>query len=319
MEIALKPGWSKPSTILFASEFPASEKTFAIALALAAEFGAELIIFHVYESSDLAAFETSGIQHGGHAAARAEKRRFEPLAQRARDFGIHCTIVVRPGLPAEEILAFLQRRKIDRVIMGAHTPGPIGKLLVGSVTEAVLRTANVPVNIVGPDVVESTFRNFAKRTILCSVSTQWSNHVLVSFAAELAAKHDASLILQHVIPPQERAEVLAGRTIDQIGAELLSLVPIELQNKINVQTVVVLGDPVEELLYQGRARRANLIVLGAQGASHFAAITHAGIVFMVPGLAHCPVITLSPILLAECGVRDDKPRPPEVNYIAGVI
>jgi nucleotide-binding universal stress UspA family protein len=203
--------------------------------------------------------------------------------------------------------------------MGAHTPGPIGKLLVGSVTEAVLRSANVPVNIVGPDVVESTFRNFAKRTILCSVSTQGSNHVVVSFAAELAAKHNASLILQHVIPPQERAEVLAGRTIDQIGAELLSLVPIELQNKINVQTVVVLGDPVEELLYQGRAQRANLIVLGAQGASHFAAITHAGIVFMVPGLAHCPVITLSPIVLAECGAQAEKHQSGEINFMAGVI
>lgn len=319
MEIALKPGWSKPSTILFASEFPASEKTFAVALALAGEFGADLIIFHAYESSDLAASDASGIHHGGLAAARAEKHRFEALAQRARDFGIHCRIVVRPGLPAEEILAFLHRRKIDRVIMGAHTPGPIGKLLVGSVTEAVLRTANVPVNIVGPDVVESTFRNFAKRTILCSVSAQWSNHVVVSFAAELAAKHNASLILQHVIPPQERAEVLAGRTIDQIGAELLSLVPIELQNKINVQTVVVLGDPVEELLYQGRAQRASLIVLGAHGASHFAAITHAGIVFMVPGLAHCPVITLSPIVLAECGAQAEKHQSGEINFIAGVI
>jgi hypothetical protein len=42
MEIALKPGWSKPSTILFNSEFPASEKTFAISLALAAEFRADL-------------------------------------------------------------------------------------------------------------------------------------------------------------------------------------------------------------------------------------------------------------------------------------
>jgi nucleotide-binding universal stress UspA family protein len=319
MGIVLQPGWSKPSTLLFASEFPANEKTFAIALALAAEFGAELIIFHVYESSDMAASETFGIHHHGQVVARAEKRRFEPLAQRARDFGIHCRIVVRPGLPADEILAFLHRRKVDRVIMGAHTPGPTGKLLVGSVAEAVLRTANVPVNIVGPDVVESTFRNFAKRTILCSVSTQLSNHVVVSFAAELAARQNASLILHQVIPPQERAEVLASRTIDQLEAELASLLPAKLENNFKVQTVVVLGDPVEELLHEGRSQQANLIVMGAQGASHFAAITHSDIVFMVPGLAHCPVVTLSPILLAKCGGREDKPRPPEVNYIAGVI
>ena len=107
-----------------------------------------------------------------YAAARTEKQCFESLAQRARDLGIHCRVVVRPGLPADEILTFLRSQKIDCVIMGAHTPGPIGKLLVGSVAEAVLRSANVPVNIVGPDVVEGTFHNFAKRTILCSVSAQ---------------------------------------------------------------------------------------------------------------------------------------------------
>jgi hypothetical protein len=31
MAAVIKPGWSKPSTILFASEIPANEKTFAFA------------------------------------------------------------------------------------------------------------------------------------------------------------------------------------------------------------------------------------------------------------------------------------------------
>jgi hypothetical protein len=43
-----------------------------------------------------------------------------------------------------------------------------------------------------------------------------SSYVVVGFAAELAAQHNARLILQHVIRPQERAEVLAGHSIDQI-------------------------------------------------------------------------------------------------------
>ena len=41
MASALKPGWSKPSTILFATEIPANEKAFAFALAQAVEFGAQ--------------------------------------------------------------------------------------------------------------------------------------------------------------------------------------------------------------------------------------------------------------------------------------
>ncbi len=36
MAAAIKPEWSKPSTILFASEIPANEKAFAFAVAQAA-------------------------------------------------------------------------------------------------------------------------------------------------------------------------------------------------------------------------------------------------------------------------------------------
>ena len=112
--------------------------------------------------------------------------------------------------------------------MGTHSPGPIGKLLVGSVAESVLRTANAPVYVVGPAVVDGASRNFATRTILCGVSLHESSSMVAGFAAELAAEHNARLFLQHVIRPQERQEVLAGRSIDQIEAELVSLIPHEL-------------------------------------------------------------------------------------------
>jgi len=202
--------------------------------------------------------------------------------------------------------------------MGTHSPGPIGKLLVGSVAEAVLRTAKVPVCIVGPNVVDGTYRNFATRAVLCAVSLHESSSIVVGFAAELAAQHNARLILQHVIRPQERAEVLAGRTIEDIETELLTLVPHELHAEIAVQAIVVHGDPTEELLYQSRAQQADLIVLGAQGASAFAAITRHGMVYKVLAHSHCPVMTISPALLAECGVKATKPRVSEV-YLAGVF
>jgi len=242
----------------------------------------------------------------------------EPLAQRVRKAGIPCEVVVRPGLAVDQILAFLREREIDRVVMGTHSPGPIGKLLVGSVAEAVLRTAKVPVYIVGPDVVDGSYRNFAIRTILCAVSMQEASHIVAGFAAELAEQHSARLILQHVIKPQERAEFLAGRSIDQVEDDLKSLVPVELTGRLAVQAIVVPGDPTEELLYQARAQQADLIVLGAQGASAFAAITRHGVVYKVLAHAHCPVLTLSPVVLADCGVHGEKRRSAEV-YMAGVF
>ena len=319
MAAVVKPGWSKPSNILFAAEIPANEKAFAFALAQATEFSANLILFHAYDTLVVAASETSGVRYYDYAAAaRTEVQHLEPLAERVRDAGVPCEVVVRPGLAADQILSFLREREIDRIVMGTHSPGPIGKLLVGSVAEAVLRTSRVPVYIVGPDVVDGGYRNFATRTILCAVSLQEASYLVATFAADLAVQHNARLILQHVIHPQERAEVLAGRSIDQIETDLLALVPPELQSKIAVQTIVVPGDPTEELLYQARAQQADIIVLGAQGASAFAAITRHGVVYKVLAHAHCPVITLSPAVLAACGAKGEKHQKADV-YMAGVF
>ena len=81
MAAVLKPGWSKPSTILFASEIPANEKAFSFALAQAREFGSDLILFHAYDTLVVAASETSGIRYYDYAAAaRTEKQHLEPLA-----------------------------------------------------------------------------------------------------------------------------------------------------------------------------------------------------------------------------------------------
>jgi len=319
MAAVLKPGWSKPSTLLFAAEIPANEKAFQFALAQAREFGATLILFHAYDTLVVAASEASGVRYYDYAAAaRAEKNLLEPLAQRVHEAGLACEVVVRPGLAADQILAFTREREIDRIVMGTHSPGPIGKLLVGSVAEAVLRSANLPVFIVGPDTVNGSYREYATRVILCAVSLHESSQVVASFAADVAAQHGARLILQHVIRPQDRAAVLAGSSLDQIEQKLLTLVPVKLRGKIAVQTIVVPGDPTEELLYQSKAQQADLIVLGAQGASAFAAITRHGVVYKVLAHTQCPVLTLSPVVLAACGAKVDNPAQSEA-YMAGTF
>ncbi len=319
MASVLKPEWSRPNTILFATEIPSNEKAFSYALAHAVGFGADLVLFHAYDSMVIAASETSGIRYYDYAAAaRAEIHHLEPLAERARAAGVRCEVVVRPGLAADQILAVSQERQIDRIVMGTHSPGPVGKLLVGSVAEAVLRTSAVPVYIVGPNVVDGSFHNFETRAILCAVSLLDTSLVVAKMAAQLAVQHNARLILQHVIRPQERSEVLAGRSIDQIEGDLISLIPVDLQQKLDIQAIVVPGDPTEELLFQGKTQHADLIVLGAHGASAFAAITRHGVVYKVLAHSLCPVLTLSPTVLTQCGATGERVSAIE-SFLAGVF
>ena len=319
MAALLKPGWIKPSSILFASEIPANQESFAFALAQAVEYGAKLILFHAYDMLVVSASEISSVvSYDGAAVAQAEIEHLEPLAQRVRDAGVECETVVRLGLPADQILTFLREREIDRIVIGTHSLGPIGRLLVGSAAEAVLRNARTPVFIVGPEVGDASYCNFSVRTILCGISLYKTSAMLAGFAAELAAEHNARLVLQHVIRPQERAELLAGRTIDQIEDELVSLIPAELQSRIAVEPIVAPGDPTEELLYQSRAQQADLIVLGAQGATTFAAMTRHGVTYKVLAHAHCPVMTLPQMVPAASGAKVEKAHLAEV-FLAGVF
>jgi nucleotide-binding universal stress UspA family protein len=318
MKAVLKPGWSKPSTILFASEIPVNEKAFTVALAQAAEFGAELILFHADDSPEGATEGSDYRPEDVASGAAARKGQLAPMAEQVRISGVDCKIVVRPGAAADAILGYLREQTVDRIVMGTHAPGPISKLLVGSVAEAVLRRATVPVCVVGPAVAEGRFYNFDSRTILCGVSNQPSSQMVVRYAAELAAEQGASLVLQHVIRPQERAEVLAGRSYDEMEAELLAMIPAEHQGRFLAQATVAPGDPTEELLYQSVAQQAELIVLGAQHASAFAAAARHGVVYKVLAHAQCPVMTLSPVVLESCGARPETTHSSEA-VLAGVF
>jgi nucleotide-binding universal stress UspA family protein len=314
-----KPGWIKPSTILFACEIPVNQESFAFALAQAVEYRSKFILFHAFDMLAVSASEISGfVPYDGAAVAKAVTEHLEPLAQRVREAGVECETVVRPGLPADQILTFMRERETDRVVMGTHCLGTIGRLLVGSAAEAVLRNARTPVFVVGPEVGDASYCNFSVRTILCGISFFKTSAMLAGFAAELAAEHNARLVLQHVILPLERAEILAGRTIDQIEDELVSLIPAELQGKIAVEPIVAPGEPTEELLYQSRAQQADLIVLGAQSATTFAAIARQGVTYKVLAHAHCPVMTLPQFALVNSGAKAEKSHSAEV-YLAGVF
>ncbi len=327
MATVLKPEWSKPGTILFAAEIPVNEKAFGYALAQAVEHNATLILFHAGELHFAAAPPLAGFEQGlgaeleymdPAAMERAETHALEPLARRARSAGVHCRIVVRPGPAADQILLAAREKSADRIVMGTHAPGPIGKLLVGSVAESVLRRSPVPVYIVGPQSAAHPAESGASRSVLCAVSRMETGGLVASFAAEVAAHSHAELIVQHVIRPQDCVSPLTEECFSGIESRLLALVPARLRQKVHPEPFVVPGEPSEEVLYLSRKRNTGLIVMGAHGASAFAAIARQGVVYKVMAHAPCPVMTLSPSVL-EAGAGKPVVSEPAESYLAGII
>ena len=68
-----------------------------------------------------------------------------PLAADLRGSGVRATTDARHGEPVREIVAAAREHGIDMIAMTTHGRSGVRRLLFGSVAEAVLREAEVPV------------------------------------------------------------------------------------------------------------------------------------------------------------------------------
>lgn len=62
--------------------------------------------------------------------------------------GQRVELAVREGSPFVEIVRYARDQSVDLIVMGTHGRGPIAHMLLGSVTEQVVRKAPCPVFVV---------------------------------------------------------------------------------------------------------------------------------------------------------------------------
>lgn len=67
------------------------------------------------------------------------------VAERAKARDIEATTAVRRGNPHDDILAYANEHNIDVIVMGTHGRTGVKRALIGSVTEGVVRHAEIPV------------------------------------------------------------------------------------------------------------------------------------------------------------------------------
>lgn len=81
----------------------------------------------------------------GEAAGREALRVVERLAA---DADVELVTAVREGSPDEAILAYVDEADVDLVVMGTHGRTGVERRLLGSITERVVRAADVPVTTI---------------------------------------------------------------------------------------------------------------------------------------------------------------------------
>ena len=82
--------------------------------------------------------------------SRAE-RYLQDMATRFAEHGLQVTTSVRQGSIWESITDFVAENGVDLVVMSTHGRGALQRLFVGSVTDRVIRSSNVPILAIPPE------------------------------------------------------------------------------------------------------------------------------------------------------------------------
>jgi nucleotide-binding universal stress UspA family protein len=123
------------------------------ALELAGTYDAELhAVFVVDTDTGWLTVSKSEVREALRELGDDESERVLSEVERlAAEAGVGLSTTVLEGHPAEAIVDHAADSDADLVVMGTHGRSGIGRRLLGSVTERVVRGADVPVMTVGPD------------------------------------------------------------------------------------------------------------------------------------------------------------------------
>jgi nucleotide-binding universal stress UspA family protein len=135
--------------IVVPTDFSAcAEEAWALAQRLARVVGAELVLVHVLVETALyeeTPFTMERVREVYERARRWAQESLDGWAAKAKSEGLDARVALRTGAPYEEIVALVTDERADLVVMGTHGRGGVGRMLLGSVADRVVRMAPCPV------------------------------------------------------------------------------------------------------------------------------------------------------------------------------
>jgi nucleotide-binding universal stress UspA family protein len=133
-------------TVMLATDLgPASAAATEQAIAMAAQLGARLLVTSVVDPA-LPREERSRPRVDQVRAGREDG--VQDVVHRARRRGVDTTFLVWEGPPGDAILNAAAAEDVDLIIVGSRGRGTVGRLLLGSVSDHVVRHAECPVLVV---------------------------------------------------------------------------------------------------------------------------------------------------------------------------
>ncbi len=118
------------------------------AIRLAHAMGGEIVLLHVAVESPLYGEGLMSMKEVREVYAAARKWATATLEERAaaiREHGLATRVILKAGVPHEEIVKTAAEERADLIVLGTHGRGGVERFFLGSVADRVIRTAPCPV------------------------------------------------------------------------------------------------------------------------------------------------------------------------------
>jgi nucleotide-binding universal stress UspA family protein len=277
-----------------------SVRAYYHALSVAGHYQAKVAALHVvdlsrYPSLDFAA--TAGLYHEAIRAfcdnAEEQLRKF---AKSHTNSEIQPELSVEIGNAPDTILSFAEARNADVIVMGTHGRRGYDRLMLGSVTDRVMRTSRRPVLVVCKPPHESTAGaderghsvHHLSRILFCADFSENSERAL-KYAISLTSEYDAELTLLHVLEKVPRP-AKAAETITAATEQLEKLIPAEARKTLKIATAVRIGKAYEQIIQFALESQIDLAVMGVRGRGELDLAVFGSTTYRVMQLGPCPVI-----------------------------
>jgi nucleotide-binding universal stress UspA family protein len=281
---------------------PDSKQALDYAASFARICGAKLLVCHCRDrSKQIRSAAPDRLVEG----VKAEQSLARLIDRAKSEHSVNGTdILILDGDPVVAIPRVAAEKRVDLIVMRSRR-SQHPRTLLGSIAEAICRTAPCPVLIThlrDREPAESMPDSPVKR-VMIAYDFSSDAELALSYGLHLAKKHQAELHLLHTLPARARTEATevamlpwgAGPAFDEIRNRLRSAVSGEPGLTRQIKYAVREGQPYRELLAYAEEQGIDLICMGASGTGFGMHALFGSNADRVLRQAECPVIIARPL------------------------